>query len=95
MTTLSPPVFCDPYNEKAAFLAGEFVGLTIDPVTSNEQPDGSTECRRCDPAEAEFWSVYGCVPEGGSLCLGDFATAALAYAYAEAVSAAWGIPLHR
>lgn len=89
----STPVLCDAYKERQQFEAGLFDGLEIQPIASYEQEDGTTWCEPCSPEEAEFWSAYGHLKEGGVFCIGDFATESLARAYAEAVSAAWGLPI--
>jgi hypothetical protein len=59
--------------------------LEIHPV--QERADRS--CEPCTPEEADFWSVYGHLTEGGVLCLEDFTTEAKARAFAETLLSAW------
>lgn len=48
-------------------------GLELSAVAEYEDKDGTKYCERVDdPQEAQFWSVYGHLPEGGVECLEDF-----------------------
>ena len=59
-------------------------GLELAPVAEYEDKDGFKFCERVDdPREAQFWSVYGHLPEGGVECLEDFPTEQEATAFAE------------
>jgi len=61
----------------------KFDGLEIHPVQEfTDQNDGSRYCEQCEPSEAQFWSVYGHLKEGGVLCIEDFATEAEGRAFA-------------
>ena len=87
-------VLCDPYPESIIRdrIAG-YDALEVHPVRSNPQPDGSTWCQPCAAHEADIWSVYARLAEGGSDCIGDFETEALAVAYARAFSAKCSLPI--
>ena len=43
----------------------------------------------CEPHEAEFWSVFGHLIEGGLECFEDFATEAEAQAFAVKLREVW------
>ena len=59
-------------------------GLELAPVTEYEDRDGVKYCERVDdPAEAQFWSVYGHLREGGVECLEDFDTEQEAASFAK------------
>lgn len=49
-----------------------------------------TYVETCDPAEADFWSAYVHLKEGGVECVGDFDTEADARAYANRIQAEQG-----
>lgn len=50
-------------------------GLELSPVAEYEDKQGDKFCERVDdPNEAQFWSVYGHLREGGVECLEDFYT---------------------
>ena len=67
-----------------------FDGLEIHPVRELiDEDDGSSYCEQCEPHEAQFWSVYGHLIEGGVLCFEDFPSQAAARAFAETLLAAW------
>ena len=54
------------------------------PVAEYGEKDGSRFCERVDhPKDAQFWSVYGHLPEGGVECFEDFKTEQEANAFAE------------
>jgi hypothetical protein len=64
--------------------------LEIHPVQERaDTDDGFSYCEQCTPEEADFWSVYGHLREGGVLCLEDFTTEAEARAFAETLLSAW------
>ena len=59
-------------------------GLELAPVAEYEDKDGVKYCERVDdPSDAQFWSVYGHLPEGGVQCLEDYDTEQEASAFAE------------
>ena len=59
-------------------------GLELAPVAEYEDKDGIKYCERMDhPKDAQFWSVYGHLPEGGVECFEDFKTEQEASAFAE------------
>ena len=62
-----------------------FDGLEIHPVRDlkADDPGDETWCEPCEPEEAQFWSVYGHLVEGGVECFEDFPTEAEARAFAE------------
>lgn len=67
-----------------------FDGLEIHPVRElTDETDGTRYCEQCTPQEAQFWSVYGHLREGGVLCLEDFETEAAARRYAHNLLADW------
>jgi hypothetical protein len=48
----------------------------ISPCTRTEEPDkpGTFYFEVCEPHEADVWTLYGHLPEGGVEAIGDFAT---------------------
>lgn len=65
-------------------------GLEIHPVRElTDEDDGSSYCEQCEPHEAQFWSVYGHLKEGGVLCLEDFPSETEARAFAQTLLSAW------
>lgn len=63
-------------------------GLELHPV--REITDGGVPyCEQCEPGEAQFWSVFGHLKEGGVVCFEDFETEAPARLFAEELLAAW------
>jgi len=59
-------------------------GLELAPVAEYEEKAGTKFCERVDNAkDAQFWSVYGHLREGGVECLEDFKTEQEATAFAE------------
>jgi hypothetical protein len=66
-----------------------FDGLEIHPCRTEFVGDGTPFIEQCEPAEAEFWSVYGHCREGGVLCLEDFAGPEEARAFAGRLLAVW------
>ena len=66
-----------------------FDGLEISPCMTVRGESWGPCIEVCDPADAEFWSVYGhynpelCDGFGGVDCLEDFATQAEALAFGE------------
>jgi hypothetical protein len=68
----------------------EFGGLELHPVREcTDADDGFKTCEQCAPVNADFWSVYGRLLEGGVLCFEDFKTEAAARAFAETLLSAW------
>lgn len=52
-------------------------------------PADQTWCEPCEPHEAEFWSVFSHLIEGGLECFEDFATEVEAEAFAVKLRQAW------
>lgn len=48
-----------------------FDALEISPVKTEELKKGHTTCTACPPEEADMWSIYGHLKEGGVQCLLD------------------------
>ena len=90
----SDRVLCEPYPESIIRdRLASYDALEVHPVRTNPQPDGSTWRERCAAHEADIWSVYAHLAEGGVDCIGDFETEALALAYARAWSAKCSLPI--
>jgi len=61
-----------------------FDGLEIHPCQIvGRDPDGTLYWEQCNDEEAEVWSVYGHLLEGGIDCLEDYQTYAEAKTFAE------------
>ncbi len=60
----------------------DYDGLEIHPVRVYETREDKTFCEQCEPEEADFWSVYGHLIEGGVECIDDFAAEAQAERFA-------------
>lgn len=57
-----------------SYRLSDYDGLEIHPVRDYDKSGDQTWCEVCEPHEAEFWSVYGHLIEGGVECLEDFET---------------------
>jgi len=64
-------------------------GLEIHPCRTESVEGETAFVEPCAPGEAEFWSVYGHLKQGGVSCFEDFAAVAEARAFAERLLAAW------
>lgn len=68
-----------------------FDAIEVHPVCNVGQ-DGQTGtlyCEVCTPEEADFWSVYGHLKEGGVDCLEDFPTQEEAETFAARLRSAY------
>lgn len=66
-----------------------FDGLEVHPVRDYHQSGEQTWCEPCEPHEAQFWSVYGHLSEGGVECIEDFETEEQAQSFAAALLEAY------
>jgi hypothetical protein len=67
------------------YALSDYDGLEVAPCRNTlpeDCPEG-TCYERCTREEAEIWSVYGRIPEGGVECLDDFRTEECATAWAD------------
>jgi hypothetical protein len=69
-----------------AYSFASFDGLEVAPCRDEMDPDAPEELgpcyEQCTREQAEIWSVYGHIPEGGVECLEDFEDEAAALAFA-------------
>ena len=61
----------------------DFDSIEVQPCRRTYSPHGVPLSDVCDPAEAQFWTVYGWYREGGSEPLEEFPTEAEAQWFAE------------
>lgn len=84
----APKLLAAPERPRWIAEISSFDGLEIHPVREVRE-EAEAYCEQCEPHEAQFWSVYGHLKEGGVLCLEDFESEAQARDFANRLLDEW------